>query len=205
MSITPLRVVVVLVASMFAFGAYTNHSRRVAEHRHYEMERAQAEKGNPVLTLPAELPMDSPAALAQIGDCRSGLFGAKHKACQGNGTLYGLPAYVTVEKFDTGPLFSVMYIFLPPAKGTLFQKLTDHFGPAHRFDSFGPPIPPYGWCWPLPGGQEVVLENESSFDKDPQIAVYIESEVAANMYRLMEAIRGKCQSHPMLSYNAGRS
>lgn len=205
MAITPFRVVVVLVVGVFAFGAYTKHNRRVAERRQHEMEQAQADQGNPILTLPAELPMDSPAALAQIGDCTLGLFGAKHKLCQGDGTLFGLPAYVAVEKFDSGPLFSVMYTFLPPAKGTLFQKLTDHFGPAHRFDSLEPPMPPHGWCWPLPGGQEIVLENESSDDKDPQIAVYIESEVAANKYRLFEAIRGTCQSHPMLSYNAGSS
>jgi hypothetical protein len=110
------------------------------------------------------------------------------------------PAYVAVEKLDTGQLFSVTYTLLPPAKGMLFQKLTERFGAAHRFDSLEPTMPPSGWCWPLPRGQEVVLENASADDKDAQIAVYVESEVAANHYRLMEAIRGACRSHPFLAY-----
>jgi len=200
MSITPLRVVVVLITGIIAFGAYTKFSRREAEHRQHQMEREQAERGNPVLTLPAELPMDSPAALLQVGNCTVGLFGATHRLCQGDGMFFGVPAYVAVEKLDTGQLYSVTYSFLPPAKRMLFEKLTARFGPAHRFDSLAPTFPPQGWCWSLSGGQEVVLENESPDDKDPQIAVYVESEVAANQYRLFEAIRGTCQLHPLLSF-----
>jgi hypothetical protein len=147
--------------------------------------------------------MDSPPMLAQIAHCTPGLlFGATHKLCQGNSMLFGIPAYVAVEKLQTGQLYSVTYSFEPPAKGMLLQKLAGLFGPPHRFDSLDsltPAMPARGWCWPLPGGQEIVLENEDSDDKEPEIAVYIESEVAANRYRLFEAIRGTCRSHALLS------
>jgi hypothetical protein len=49
MPITPVRIVALLVAGVFVFGAYAHHSRRVAAHREYQMELAEADRGNPVL------------------------------------------------------------------------------------------------------------------------------------------------------------
>jgi hypothetical protein len=191
----------VLLTCVLVYGLYSKHARRVAEDRQFQSELAQAEIGNPVLTIPTELPMDSRTTLAQMAHCRPGLFGVTHKLCQGNGILFGIPAYVAVEKLQTGQLYSVTYSFESPAKGVLLQKLASLFGPAHRFDSLDsltPAMSARGWCWPLGGGQEVVLENEDPDDQEPEIAVYIESEVAANLYRLLEAIRGTCRSHPLL-------
>lgn len=201
MKITPLRVVVLLVVGVFAYGFYSKYSREAAARQASKAAYAQAERGNPVLTIPAELEMDSADKLAQIGDCALGLFSAKHKLCQGDGILFGVPGYVAVEKTEAGQLHSVTYMFSPPAKRLLLQKLAERFGPAHRFDSLGSTYPPHGWCWPLPGGQEVVLENESPDDNNPEFAVYIESEVAGNLYRHMEAIQGSCLSHPILPFS----
>jgi hypothetical protein len=158
-----------------------------------------AGRGNAVLILPKGLPTDSPERLLAVGHCGRGLLVPEHTFCRGEGILFGIPAYLDVERIDAQSLHFLVYTFQPPSRALLVERLRQLFGAPHRYDRWRSPVPPRGLCWPLPQGQEVVLYEDYN-ERDPDLTVSVYSEAAANETRSAMSIAQPCQTQPVVPF-----
>lgn len=170
-----------------------------------ERAHQRALQGNRILAPPARLPMDSPERLLTLSNClpmRINL-GTAGVSCNGEGELLGIPGYVDVERVDQQHLHSVAYSFDLPARMKLREGLSQLFRPAHSLDAR---YPDRGVCWALPDGQSIVMEWDdppelseaaSASTAAPQVSILINSQVAAQLQRWLEALPGRCETGPL--------
>jgi hypothetical protein len=149
------------------------------QYRHYkedqeiESRRQAALRGNPVLTVPENLPIGSKEKMFAVKPCRPGLLVSEYPTCRGEGELFGIPAYLDVDRVNATTLHSLNYTFQLPAKPKLIHQLSQLFGPPHLFD-----------------------EPSDSY---PQVMVSVNSQVAANLIRWLEVVALPCQAQEVAS------
>jgi len=155
-----------------------------------------ARVGNEALTLPEGIPIDSLKHMKALANCTRGVFNFENKLCFGQGELFHIPAELAVEFTPAGELHQVSYSFATVAKKRLMAELTAALGAARDYDD--PRVrPPRTVCWPLVGGDEVVLDESNDLNAETlNVAFY--SQVAANMARTLVAQRRTCAASPAL-------
>jgi hypothetical protein len=181
-----------LMAGLYGMKQY----RHYKEDQEIESRRQAALRGNPVLTVPENLPIGSKEKMFAVKPCRPGLLVSEYPTCRGEGELFGIPAYLDVDRVNATTLHSLNYTFQLPAKPKLIHQLSQLFGPPHLFDAR---FPSRGLCWPLPGGQEIIMEADEPSDSDPQVMVSVNSQVAANLIRWLEVVALPCQAQEVAS------
>lgn len=191
-------VIALAIVAVFAWGYTQKHLRERRQEAEYRVKDATARRGNPVLSVPEGLSVESLGELQAIRKCATGLDGPDYSMCFGQGSLLGIPGYLTVEWTSTHRLHSLSYDFQLPSVKVLLPRLVEQYGPPHRFDGLSNSSEALGLCWPLPEGQSIVMEK-STDDKDPGLSVTIESQVAANLHQLLEAVSMPCSAQPGVS------
>jgi hypothetical protein len=196
--ISPGMIIAAAAVAVFAWG----HTQKILRERRqdvqYRAEDAAARLGNPTLSVPRELSIEPVAELRGIRKCTTGLDSPDYSMCFGQGSLLGIPGYLTVEWTSAHQLHSLSYDFQLPSAKVLLPRLMELYGPPHRFDGLSNSGEALGLCWPLPEGQSIVMEK-STDDKDPELSVRIESQVSANLYQLLEAVPRPCPEQPRVS------
>lgn len=179
-------VIAFLILAVVAWGygqKLLNEHRRQAE---FEAKDAAARRGNPVLTVPQDLSVGAPSELAAVQPCGPGsIDGPEYSTCFGQGSLLGIPGYLTVEWTSQHQLHSLSYDYQVPSAKVLISRLVQLYGAPHRFDGVTDPAIAMGLCWPLPPGQGVVVMEKSGDEKDRDLSVRVESQVAASLHQLL--------------------
>ena len=194
--VSPGKVVVAAVVLIFGWGFTQKILREHRQAAEFHAKDTAARRGNPVLAIPEELSSEAPSDLQAFGKCTRGLDGPGYSMCFGEGALLGIPGDLTVEWTPKHQLHYLAYELHVASAKVLIPRLTELYGPPHRFD--GLPASGYalGICWPLPNGQAVVMERGD--DKGRTISVMIESQVAANLYQLLDAVGRPCPAQPLV-------
>jgi hypothetical protein len=170
---------------------YQEYSAQKAAEQARKQARERALIGDRVLKIPPALTMDSPDQLYANSKCKGmGISLRKEsKNCSGEGELFGIPGIVDVERLNDGQLHQVTYSFALPARKRLTASLSNAFGPARTLDMTKNDR---GLCWPLPDKQEIVMEWDEHDDSDSGVAIFINSQVAAQVLQWAEARPHAC-------------
>jgi len=194
--VSPAKVVVAALVLIFGWGLTQKILREHRQAAEFQAKDTTARRGDPVLAIPEELTSKGLSDLRTFGQCTRGLDGPGYSMCFGEGALLGIPGDLTVQWTPKHQLHSLAYELHVASAKVLIPRLTELYGPPHRFD--GLPAPGYalGICWPLPNGQAVVMERGD--DKDRTISVMIESQVAANLHQLFVAVGRPCSAQPLV-------
>lgn len=196
--VSPGMIIAAAAVAVFGWGYTQKILRERRQDAQYRAEDAAARLGNAALSVPQELSVEPVAELRGIQKCTTGLDSPDYTMCFGQGSLLGIPGYLTVEWTSTHQLHSLSYDFELPSAKVLLPRLVGLYGPPHRFDGLSNADEALGLCWPLPEGQSIVMEK-STDDKDPGFSVRIESQVSANLDQLHEAIPKPCPEQPRVS------
>lgn len=202
--ISPGMIIALAIIAVFAWG-YTQKLLRERQHEaNFRAKQTAARRGNPVLKVPPELFIESLADLQNVRNCMAGFDSPDYSMCFGEGSLLGIPGYLTVEWTSTHQLHSLSYDFQLPSAKVLLPRLVELYGQPRRFDALSNSDEAFSLCWPLPNRQSIVME-QSTDDKGSGLSVRIESQVSANLYQLMEAIPSPCREQPPVSSAAFHS
>lgn len=200
--VSPGKVVVAALMLIFGWGFTQKILREHRQAAEFQAKDTAARRGNPVLSIPEELSANgSSSDLQTFGECTQGLDGPGYSTCFGEGALLGIPGDLTVEWTPKHQLHYLAYDLHVASAKVLIPRLTELYGPPHRFD--GLPASGYalGICWPLPNGQAVVMERGN--DSDRTVSVMIESQVAANLHQMHEAVPRPCTAQPLAPPQVG--
>jgi hypothetical protein len=194
--VSPGKIVLTAVVLVFGWGLTQKTLHKHRETADFNAKDAAARRGNPVLALPEELSSETPSDLQAIGKCTGGLDGRGYSMCFGEGAFLGIPGDLTVEWTPNHQLHYLAYELQLASAKVLIPRLTELYGPPHRFD--GLPASGYaiGVCWPLPNGQAVVMQRGD--DNERTVSVMLESQVAENLYQLLEAVPRPCPAQPLV-------
>jgi hypothetical protein len=188
---------IVGIGSLYGWKQYRSHEDQEEFKRRYQA----ALEGNPVLTVPDNFPVGPKEALLAIKPCGPGMFIGR-VSCHGEGELFGIPGYLDVDHVDATNLHSLTYSFQLPAKPRLIHNLEQLYGPPHYVYAR---YPARGLCWPLPAGEEILMEYDEHSDADPGVTISVNSQVAAKLIRLVEAIPTSCDAQPIAPVRLERS
>jgi hypothetical protein len=197
---SPGKLAFVAIVLIFGWGFAQRTLREQRERADFNTKDAAAQRGNATLTIPEELVPGAPSALEALGECTSGVSGSGYSMCSGEGAVLGVPGDLTVEWTSKHQLHYLLYELQLASAKVLIPRLTELYGPPHRFDGLPVSGAAIGLCWPLPNGQAVVMQRGD--DNDRTLSVMIESEVAANRYQLLEAVPKPCPAQPLVPSKA---